>query len=95
MSDNTVLLCLVVLATSLAGSYVPSILLVSAVLVLGGVLALSYRGDKQHNVAQQYSKLQEDPHAGVHQGGGARGDVHHHRDQRQQQQPELELLRGS
>lgn len=80
----------------------PSILLVSGVLVLGGVLALSYRGDRQqHNVAQQYSKLQEDPLAAAaastrgHQGCGARGDVHHHRDQRQQQQPELELLRGS
>jgi hypothetical protein len=40
-----------------AGSYVPSILLVSAVLAVGGVLALAYRGDRQQ---ARYSKLQED-----------------------------------
>lgn len=39
-----------------AGSYVPSILLVSAVLAVGGVLALAYRGDRQH---AKYSKLQD------------------------------------
>lgn len=34
----------------------PSILLVSAVLAVGGVLALAYRGDRQQ---ARYSKLQE------------------------------------
>lgn len=46
-----------------AGSYVPSILLVAAVLMLGGVLALSYRWD--YGQQPHYSNLGTDTPAAV------------------------------
>lgn len=89
-----------------AGSYVPSILLVSAVLVIGGVLALAYRGEHAH---ARYSQLQQDKPVLRSRSGfddsaadGAQQQQQHkpRRQQRQQwqqqeEQPELELLRGS
>lgn len=92
----------------------PSILLVSAVLAAGGVLALAYRGDRQQ---ARYSKLQEgggqapgmlclgsDKHQGQQrqvEGEDAgwraqqRMGKQQWREQRREQHPELELLRGS
>jgi hypothetical protein len=94
------------LCTASAGSYVPSILLVSSVLVLGGVLALTYRGDKQH---LRYSQLGQDskqdpqPAPGSHQQQQQQQAEEKRRQQRQQRQQkvrqspesEVELLRGS
>lgn len=94
-----------------AGSYVPSILLVSAVLAVGGVLALSYTGDQQHT---KYSKLQDSqaglsntekdrasPAEGLQQQEWQEQYMQRRKQQRQhgreqrEQHPELELLRGS
>lgn len=93
------------------GSYVPSILLVSAVLAVGGVLALAYHGDRQQ---ARYSKLQEDggQAEGIDKQSGQqpqeeeagwrvqqqRWGKQQRREQRREQReqhPELELLRGS
>lgn len=89
----------------------PSILLVSAVLAVGGVLALAYRGDRQQ---AGYSKLQEgggeasgmlclgsDKHQGQQrpqvegEDAGWRAQQRAGKQQRWEQHPELELLRGS
>lgn len=84
-----------------AGSYVPSILLVSAVLALGGVLALAYRGDKQH---LRYSQLLQAPKPDPQPAPGSqqqqqqeekRRQQRQHRKQKARQSPEVELLRGS
>jgi len=68
----------------LTGSYVPSILLVAAVLMLGGGLALSYTGDKQH---LQYSKLQEtSQHRGSRQHSASPEDCNQQPPQQEWQQ---------
>jgi Mg-chelatase subunit ChlI len=85
---------------------VPSILLVSAVLVCGGVLALAYRGEQAH---ARYSQLQQEKavlrsRSGVDSAADEAQQQQQHKPRRQQrqpwqqqqeQQPELELLRGS
>jgi hypothetical protein len=95
------------LCTASAGSYVPSILLVSAVLVLGGVLALTYRGDKQHlrySHLVQDSKQDPQPATGSQlqqqqqqQAEEKRRQQRQQRQQKARQSPEseVELLRGS
>lgn len=74
----------------------PSILLVSAVLALGGVLALAYAGDRQR---LRYSLLQDStavpglaPGAQQHP---QHDDEKRRRQQKARQSPEVELLRGS